>query len=1474
MAARDEFSAKVKRILGSRVCYRCSNPQCLRATIGPASDEDESVNVGVAAHITAAAGGGPRYDARLSPEERKGASNGIWLCQGCAKLIDSDEKRFTTDVIRKWKKDAVAGAFKAIATSHGPVPATIVIRLDDADREFLQSLGLPAADADVDAVIVRMRAAAGDDVAVFRNTREWPSHTIGLSLTLNDAHGSSAVSLPGIAAAIGVPDGLSIVSDPGTGKTTTLVQLADRILAAGSFVPVVVPLGEWSDREDDFFDFAKRRYAYRSFRREHFMQAAYHGRLVLLLDGWNELDATSQARAIRDLKALRRDYPVLNIIVGTRRHAAPVAGAVVEIEPLSHDQQRELAKTLRGSEGEALVDQAWRTPGIRDLMGIPLYLHALVMTTPSASFPQTKEEVLRMFVTQHEGAAEQAAILRRELFGFHTNMLIGLAIEANRTGNTAISDTSARRVISEVETGLVQTGQMTIQPQPASVIDVLTSSHVLVRSTSAGSAISFQHQLFQEWYASFEVERLMLDAAQGDAAARLKFRNDILNWIAWEESVLFACERLSRKGPEGVRAVSAAVREAVGIDPVLAAEMIFRAAEEVWAEVGSETIALAQRWHRPGKVDRAVRFMITTGKPEFAELIWPLISNGDNQIHIDAMRAAERFRPAVLGKDAETRLATLPDDIRKDVLGEIASNSGLEGMELTARLAKTDRSPDVVVDIIQSLQFRRGDRHVAEILKDASDQVWQHLAQQGYPDKLADPGQDARLAALRMEEQAGRQADPERRFGYLLEHGQANAETGEQLAALIRSQEFPINIDQGRWSVQRAFQRYPEPVANAMVARIAAGLELPYGAKEYLARVDTIDNGPVAASAIDPATPEHMAMAAASVIGPRTVGTLIDRFIALNATLRTRQPSEEERKEYHRLMDAIRASRQASFIEAFIARAGSNEPIVIDRLADLFARHGRDDGERDRNLSQSDRDRLSPIVGQWIDTLLTSPTANRHQMSNVARVVERLGGPHLADGLRRMLARDLADWARAREKHFKAGRRGGPLTPDVTYSHMLEYRRAFEAIGGEAVMGMMRSYLADARFGNDAAWVLANSWRRAHPTGKEPRFPSRVDFSEVKARREQRRGGASPLATCDEAEAIFSVVRELGKQDKDGATQRHAIGLAYVALGIPHGSKRQEIDQLLALLQPYAAKQGLFRAAATAGEELPAGSLLAAVRELLEAAKTESWRLSENRGELMGWIELFPFSDRPLSVIEALDLMPAEHRQPWQLDHLLSALEHGPSDACLETLGALAELDPRIAERHEWYNAIVRIGTLPAARKLLDLICSGSPVGRAGGVDTWHLGRRFAEFAGKFPAFRAELMERYPTLGAGAAKAIVERALVEISDADVVMAMVRSHAADARPFDGALGEAIRNVAVGRRPAVGWPGAFEEFSVPLTALRKQLFDLVAAGNKESSLAEACLIKIDRLRDRHGGIEGEPRHPDIDSGRSWPKEANQN
>ena len=98
---------RLKGNLPSHVGFRCSNPKCKRSTVGPAEEEDRSINIGVAAHITAASPNGPRYDSSLTSAERISASNGIWLCQNCAKLIDSDTSLYSAKKLRQWKKKAL-----------------------------------------------------------------------------------------------------------------------------------------------------------------------------------------------------------------------------------------------------------------------------------------------------------------------------------------------------------------------------------------------------------------------------------------------------------------------------------------------------------------------------------------------------------------------------------------------------------------------------------------------------------------------------------------------------------------------------------------------------------------------------------------------------------------------------------------------------------------------------------------------------------------------------------------------------------------------------------------------------------------------------------------------------------------------------------------------------------------------------------------------------------------------------------------------------------------------------------------------------------------------------------------------------------------------------------------------------------------------------------------------------------------------
>ncbi|MCE5322806.1 HNH endonuclease [bacterium] len=112
--ARDDFPSDTKDLLAHRVGMRCSNPNCRKPTSGPQDDPGKSINVGVAAHITAASTKGPRYDVRLSKEERCASDNGIWLCQTCAKLIDNDELRYTVGLLQEWKRLSEKAAHMAI----------------------------------------------------------------------------------------------------------------------------------------------------------------------------------------------------------------------------------------------------------------------------------------------------------------------------------------------------------------------------------------------------------------------------------------------------------------------------------------------------------------------------------------------------------------------------------------------------------------------------------------------------------------------------------------------------------------------------------------------------------------------------------------------------------------------------------------------------------------------------------------------------------------------------------------------------------------------------------------------------------------------------------------------------------------------------------------------------------------------------------------------------------------------------------------------------------------------------------------------------------------------------------------------------------------------------------------------------------------------------------------------------------------
>jgi NAD(P)-dependent dehydrogenase (short-subunit alcohol dehydrogenase family) len=138
--SRDDFSAKVKRAVAARAGWLCSLRGCGKHTTGPSEEGDDEVAItGEAAHICAASPGpgARRYDVSMTPGERSGINNAIWLCSDHAKLIDRDEARFTAEQLRAMKREHEAERARAQRTGSGAEFINADVRKDEDVRDLV-----------------------------------------------------------------------------------------------------------------------------------------------------------------------------------------------------------------------------------------------------------------------------------------------------------------------------------------------------------------------------------------------------------------------------------------------------------------------------------------------------------------------------------------------------------------------------------------------------------------------------------------------------------------------------------------------------------------------------------------------------------------------------------------------------------------------------------------------------------------------------------------------------------------------------------------------------------------------------------------------------------------------------------------------------------------------------------------------------------------------------------------------------------------------------------------------------------------------------------------------------------------------------------------------------------------------------------------------------------------------------------------
>lgn len=1148
--SRDEFTNTTKRLLAGRAGYRCSKPGCPNITIGPQQGGSGLVNLGNAAHITAAGKLGPRRDDTLTPEQRRHPDNGIWLCVQHANHVDQDDEHFTINMLRGWKAEAEALAARALEPA-----GRLVFELDDEDRALMASLRLARGD-DQAAVLARLVGGARRDLeahaGVARARRPIP-------LTLRDKVHDIPLGREQLCCALSRAEQVAVVAAPGTGKSTTLLQVGQHLLDGGEMLAVLVPLGVWAAEASDLLGHIAGLDAFRGFRREHFMLLAHFGRLALLLDGWNEVGSDGRRRAIAGLASLRRQYPLLGIAISTRSaDEAPEHDRSVAIEPLSEAQQRQIAQRTLGDEGEQRLDRGWRTPGLRDLITVPLYLDVWLRRQACTEVSPTREALIGLMAEEHAAPPLRRDELRRVLDRFHRNYLIALAVAGVTSGESGIGIASARRVVGSVADALIADRQIAQAAAPNAVLDVLVDQHVLVREGRGESALlRFPHQQIQEWFASFEVERVLLAGIAGDASASRRLRVDIIDRQAWEEPILFACQRLAHGG--ATEAVARLIHETLTIDPILAAAIIHETNEAVWALVRTAVLDLIERWHVPGRIDRAVRFMVTSGRPEFADEMWQLLRHGNRNIYLEATRAGRRFRPSVLGADAARRLSALPAGRRHEVTGEIAINGGSEGIALAVEVARTETDAEELDEIIGALHFRRADRQIVELLATAPEAVWERLAERGYGSELAGESAGARLAAARTRQL---ESKPDM-IGRLTAMAHA-APTAEALAAIRAAVESPAldpKSEAGYHAIRMAFGKAPDAVATALLARIETGLTLPFRCEEMLESVEERDEGALAALVLDAATEAERATAAVRTVGPRTVASLIGRLLELDAQI-DRSATQVLRDRWRRLRDLIGKTRAAAFLEGLLSHAETVELSRRAVLCRLFAAHGGELADVPAVFEGASRDQFTAHLATWLAAAPSAAEATRAQWSELARAAGRLGAAELAEPLFGLLQADLQR-RRLQIEAFRVARQRGQEGPaEASHSYVLQYGAAFTAIGSDAVVAMMERMLADPEFGVEAGLVLRRIWTRRtglHPAGivkgTMANPPSYVGVDEARSRRRSGESQATPLAA-----ALFTTIEQLCS-GSDQAGHRRALELGTIALSMPQGREPNGRDR-------------------------------------------------------------------------------------------------------------------------------------------------------------------------------------------------------------------------------------------------------------------------------------------------------------------------
>ena len=626
-------------------------------------------------------------------------------------------------------------------------------------RASFLHLGIDSEPQVVDLIDRTQRAAA----AV---TQTWAGKTKGhplvdltaVRLDPNGAESADVLSLDQIDQMLSQSGRIVLEGPAGRGKTTTLIQLAQRARTAGT--PFMVDFPAWASSRRGILEYIAGMPAFQAegLTTGDLARVQQTEPFLLLLNGWNEIAESHSAQANDALRELERDFPSAGIIVATRTHhlTPPLPGALrLRLLYLRRVQRANYLVARLGAKGAELRARIDSDLSLDELTRTPFILSEVAsLFEAGLEIPSTKIGVLAQVLRLQEQRYEHRnALQAAPIFGRQTDYLKVLATEMTRRGAVALPEADARAIVAAVSRELANSGQIEPVGGPT-VLATLTAHYVLELVDYPQTRFRFEHQQLQEYFAALDIRARLFDLRNDDHDMTGRFIADYVNDPAWAEPLRMIAETFAEQSGNGgadkrnTHVGGKLVKMALAVDLVFAGELAQLCGSTVWNEVCA---IVGERFRdvyaiRDGNFRQyALAAMVATGVDDFSDIIVALLSGKDQQARLSTYRLWPDFRASSLGPNWREQVRGWSDDVRADFVSELLHHR-IDGE--VAAFAMEDNSIAVKKAAVSGLMWTGSDDALTRVLESMDVQTFEDVARKN-ADEMPTALRSKTVAAMR-----------------------------------------------------------------------------------------------------------------------------------------------------------------------------------------------------------------------------------------------------------------------------------------------------------------------------------------------------------------------------------------------------------------------------------------------------------------------------------------------------------------------------------------------------------------------------------------------------------------------------------------------------------------------------------------------------------------------------------------------------